>query len=162
MQWKEEWLIHWKRWREVETGERTLKKMAILCVESIKGNEGDKTKREGYAPRLPDLEADWVAGRVHLQGRQPSWLHQHSCAALFTIHDWPASWPWHACPLWHSWLLNMLGPTGLPVEGENNRLEHIISVAGSPGRSSSNDWHPRRGGCVPNDHDQAVDALVSL
>ena len=46
--------------------------MAILCVESIKGNEGDKTKREGYAPRLPDLEADWVAGRVHLQGRQPS------------------------------------------------------------------------------------------
>ena len=65
MQWKEEWLIHWKRWREVETDERTLKKMAILCVESIKGNEGDKTKREGYAPRLPDLEADWVAGRVH-------------------------------------------------------------------------------------------------
>lgn len=36
--------------------------MAILCVESIKRNEGDKTKREGYAPRLPDLEAD-LGGR---------------------------------------------------------------------------------------------------
>ena len=46
--------------------------MAILCVESIMGNEGDKTKREGYAPRLPDLEeTGWQEGSA-APGRQRS------------------------------------------------------------------------------------------
>ena len=76
--------------------------MAILCVESIKGNEGDKTKREGYAPRLPDLEADWVAGRVHPARQAAKLTSSALLCAPFTIHDWPASWPLRACPLWHS------------------------------------------------------------
>lgn len=42
------------------------------------------------------------------------------------MHDWPAPWPLNACPLWHSWLLGMLGPAGLPDGGVNDRLEQMI------------------------------------
>lgn len=102
--------------------------MAILFVESVKGNERGEINKE-IRPRTCCQSQNRLSGRKgHLRGRQTGWLHSRDGWLARTTAP-PPSVP--------QLTAGLRGPAGLPDGGVSERLEQVISVAGSPGRSSS-------------------------